>query len=59
MGIDFGTDWFKAAVAKPRTLDLCLNKDSQRKTEALVTFRDGQRFFASEAVNLVSLASRV
>jgi hypoxia up-regulated 1 len=56
MGIDFGTDWFKVAVVKPGIpLEVVLNKESKRKTETVVTIRNGIRYFGSDAVSLVSL----
>ena len=55
MGIDFGTDWYKVALVKPGIpLELILNKESQRKTDALVTIRDGVRYFGSEGASLVN-----
>ena len=54
MGIDFGTDWYKVAVIKPGIpLEVVLNKDSKRKTEAVVTIREGIRYFGSDGVSLV------
>jgi hypoxia up-regulated 1 len=54
MGIDFGTDWFKVAVVKPGVpLETVLNKDSKRKTEAVISIRDGVRQFGSDAVTVV------
>ena len=54
MGIDFGTDWYKVALVKPGVpLEIVLNKDSNRKTDAHVTIRAGIRYFGSDAVNLV------
>ncbi|KAI8619321.1 Hsp70 protein-domain-containing protein [Chytriomyces sp. MP71] len=53
IGIDFGSDWVKVSIVKPGVpLDIVLNKESKRKTDAVVTFRDGIRFFGSEAAGL-------
>lgn len=52
MGIDFGTDWLKVALVKPGVpMDLVLTKDSQRKSAAAVTIRDGVRYYGSDAVS--------
>ncbi|KAJ2549097.1 lumenal Hsp70 protein, partial [Coemansia sp. RSA 1933] len=38
LGIDFGTEWFTVALAKPgRPLDLVLNRDANRQTASVVT----------------------
>ncbi|KAJ3363550.1 lumenal Hsp70 protein [Allomyces javanicus] len=52
LAIDYGTDWFKAAVVAPGTpLDVVLNRESKRKTHALVTLRTDadERLFGSDA----------
>jgi hypothetical protein len=55
LGIDYGTDWYKVGLVKPGVpLDLVLNKDSKRKTEAVVTIRDGIRQFGIDGASLVS-----
>ncbi|KAJ1928628.1 lumenal Hsp70 protein [Tieghemiomyces parasiticus] len=52
MGIDYGTDYFKVAlVAAGKPLDIVLNRDYKRKTEALAIVKDEQRYFGVEAVN--------
>lgn len=54
MGIDYGTDWYKVALVKPGVpLEIVLNKDSKRKTEAVVTIRDGIRTYGADGLNLV------
>ena len=51
IGIDFGTDWLKIGLVKPGVpLDIVLNKESKRKSESIVTIRDGIRYAGSEAV---------
>lgn len=55
MSIDYGTEWFKVGLIKPGIpLDVALNKDSKRKTQAVVTIRDNERMYGSDAVALVS-----
>ncbi|KAJ3275514.1 hypothetical protein HDV01_000341 [Terramyces sp. JEL0728] len=53
IGIDFGTDWLKVSVIKPGGLiETVLNRESKRKTNAVVNIRDGFRTYGIEAVNL-------
>ncbi|KAF7732747.1 Hypoxia up-regulated protein 1 [Apophysomyces ossiformis] len=53
MSIDYGTEWFKVGLIKPGIpLDVALNKDSKRKTQAVVTIRDNERIYGSDAVSL-------
>ena len=54
MSIDYGTEWFKVGLIKPGIpLDIALNKDSKRKTQAVVSIRGEERIYGSDAVNLV------
>ena len=56
MSIDYGTEWFKVGLIKPgMPLDVALNKDSKRKTPSVVTIRNNERIYGSDAVSLVSL----
>ncbi|KAI7857208.1 Hsp70 protein-domain-containing protein [Circinella umbellata] len=53
MSIDYGAEWFKVGLIKPGIpLDVALNKDSKRKTQAIVTIRDDERLYGSDAVAL-------
>ncbi|RUO95484.1 heat shock protein 70 family, partial [Jimgerdemannia flammicorona] len=55
MSIDYGTEWFKVGLIKPGVpLDVALNRDSKRKTQSVITIRGEERFYGSDAVNLVS-----
>jgi hypothetical protein len=55
MSIDYGTEWFKVGLIKPGIpLDIALNKDSKRKTQAVVSIRGNERAYGGDAVNLVS-----
>ncbi|KAJ2799702.1 lumenal Hsp70 protein [Coemansia guatemalensis] len=55
VGIDFGTEWFTIALAKPgRALDLVLNRDANRQTAAVVTVDGLERTFGANAVALAA-----
>lgn len=55
MSIDYGTEWFKVGLIKPGIpLDVALNKDSKRKTQAMVTLREDQRLYGSDSLALVN-----
>ncbi|KAI8149158.1 heat shock protein 70 family [Fennellomyces sp. T-0311] len=55
MSIDYGVEWFKVGLIKPGIpLDVALNKDSKRKTQTVVTLRDKERLYGSDAVALSS-----
>ena len=56
MSIDYGTEWFKVGLIKPgMPLDVALNKDSKRKTQSVVTIRDGERIYGGDAISLVRI----
>lgn len=56
MSIDYGTEWFKVGLIKPgMPLDVALNKDSKRKTQSVVTFRNNERIYGSDAISLVNV----
>jgi hypoxia up-regulated 1 len=53
IGIDFGTDWLKVSVIKPGgSIETVLNRESKRKTNAVMNIRKGVRSFGIEASNL-------
>ncbi|KAJ3142510.1 Hypoxia up-regulated protein 1 [Physocladia obscura] len=53
IGIDLGADWLKVSIVKAGVpLDIVLNRESKRKTDAIVTVRDNIRYFGSEAAGL-------
>ncbi|KAJ3238030.1 Hypoxia up-regulated protein 1 [Chytriomyces hyalinus] len=56
IGIDFGSDWFKVSIVKAgvHQVDIVLNRESKRKTDAVVTIRDGIRYFGTDAVALTT-----
>lgn len=55
MGIDFGTEWFKVAIVKPKMFEVVLNEQSARKTAASIAFQKGDLVIGTEAKNLVFL----
>ncbi|KAL0952397.1 hypothetical protein HGRIS_006673 [Hohenbuehelia grisea] len=55
LAIDYGTDWIKASLMKPGVpFDVLLNKDSKRKIQASVAWKNSDRLFGSDAFNLAS-----
>ncbi|KAI9298831.1 actin-like ATPase domain-containing protein [Neoconidiobolus thromboides FSU 785] len=47
MSIDFGTEWIKIGLVKPSVpFDIVLNRDSKRKTQAVLTIRGTERTFS-------------
>jgi hypoxia up-regulated 1 len=53
IGIDYGTDWYKVSLIKPGpVIETVLNRESKRKTPALILIRDGIRYFGSDAAAL-------
>lgn len=55
LAIDYGTDWIKASLMKPGVpFDVLLNKDSKRKIQASVAWKQNDRLFGSDAFNIVS-----
>ncbi|KAI5474325.1 protein of heat shock protein Hsp70 family [Pseudohyphozyma bogoriensis] len=55
LAVDYGTDSFKASLVKPGVpFDVLINKDSKRKTPALLTIRGEDRSFGGEAANLAT-----
>ncbi len=53
IGIDYGTDWYKVSLIKPGpVIETVLNRESKRKTAAVILLRDGIRYFGSDAVSL-------
>jgi hypoxia up-regulated 1 len=54
LAIDYGADWIKASLMKPGVpFDVLLNKDSKRKIQSSVAWKNTDRLFASDAVNIV------
>ena len=55
LAIDYGSDWIKASLIKPGVpFDVLLNRDSKRKIQATVGWKNNDRLFGSDAFNVVS-----
>ncbi|KAG0263123.1 Hypoxia up-regulated protein 1 [Actinomortierella ambigua] len=55
LSIDYGTEWFKVGLVKPRVpFEIVLNAESKRKTPSVITIRGKDRAFSSEALNLAT-----
>ncbi|KAL0578059.1 lumenal Hsp70 protein [Marasmius crinis-equi] len=55
LAIDYGSDWIKASLMKPGVpFDVLLNKDSKRKIQATVGWKNTDRLFGGDAFNLAS-----
>ncbi|KAG7447381.1 actin-like ATPase domain-containing protein [Guyanagaster necrorhizus] len=55
LAIDYGTDWIKASLMKPGLpFDVLLNKDSKRKIQSVVAWKNNDRLFSTDAFNLAS-----
>ncbi|OBZ74656.1 Heat shock protein 70 lhs1 [Grifola frondosa] len=53
LAIDYGTDWIKASLMKPGVpFDVLLNKDSKRKIQSSVGWKQDDRLFGSDAANI-------
>ncbi|XP_076274014.1 hypoxia up-regulated Grp170 co-chaperone protein [Rhynchophorus ferrugineus] len=50
MSVDFGSEWMKVGIVSPGVpMEIALNKESKRKTPAIVSFRDNVRLFGEDA----------
>ncbi|KAI5643336.1 hsp70 protein domain-containing protein [Phthorimaea operculella] len=53
ISIDFGSEWMKVGIVSPGVpMEIVLNKESKRKTPAVVAFRDDVRTFGEDAVTV-------
>ncbi|XP_049875335.1 hypoxia up-regulated protein 1 [Pectinophora gossypiella] len=53
ISIDFGSEWMKVGIVSPGVpMEIVLNKESKRKTPAVVAFRDNVRTFGEDAVTV-------
>ncbi|XP_063538497.1 hypoxia up-regulated protein 1 [Cydia strobilella] len=53
ISIDLGSEWLKIGIVSPGVpMEIVLNKESKRKTPAVVAFRDGVRTFGEDAVTV-------
>ena len=54
LAVDYGTEWTKAALVKPGIpLQIVLTKDTKRKEQSVVAFKQAERFYGTDAFNLV------
>ncbi|KAH8849844.1 Hypoxia up-regulated protein 1 [Schistosoma japonicum] len=55
MSIDLGTEFMKVAVVLPgKPMEIALTPDSKRKTSTAIGFKNNERLFGSDAINLAS-----
>lgn len=55
IGVDLGGEFMKVSVVQPGApLEIVTNFASKRKTETIVTFYKGERFYASDALSYVN-----
>lgn len=53
MSVDLGTEWMKVGFVSPGVpMEIALNKESKRKTPAVLSFRDNVRLFGEDAQNV-------
>ncbi|CAK1582611.1 unnamed protein product [Parnassius mnemosyne] len=53
ISIDFGSEWMKIGIVSPGVpMEIVLNKESKRKTNAVLALRDGVRTFGEDAVTV-------
>ncbi|XP_025101931.1 LOW QUALITY PROTEIN: hypoxia up-regulated protein 1-like [Pomacea canaliculata] len=52
MSVDLGGEFIKIAIVKPGVpMEIVLNKESSRKTNNIIAFRNGERQFGNDAYN--------
>lgn len=50
MSVDLGSEWMKIGIVSPGVpMEIALNKESKRKTPAVISFRDNVRLFGEDA----------
>nr|XP_023019178.1 hypoxia up-regulated protein 1 [Leptinotarsa decemlineata] len=50
MSVDLGSEWMKVGIVSPGVpMEIALNKESKRKTPAVISFRDNTRLFGEDA----------
>lgn len=53
ISIDLGSEWMKVGIVSPGIpMEIVLNKESKRKTPAVIAFRDDVRTFGEDAVTV-------
>jgi hypoxia up-regulated 1 len=55
VGIDYGTESMKVSLVKPgQPFDVVLSRDSKRKIPSAISWKDQDRLFGTDAVNLAT-----
>ncbi|GJJ09364.1 hypothetical protein Clacol_003586 [Clathrus columnatus] len=55
LAIDYGTEWMKVSLVKPGSpFDVLLNRDSKRKIQSSVGWKNNDRLFGSDAFNIAT-----
>lgn len=50
MSVDLGSEWMKVGIVSPGVpMEIALNKESKRKSPAIISFRDNIRLFGEDA----------
>lgn len=50
MSVDLGSEWMKIGIVSPGVpMEIALNKESKRKTPAVISYRDNVRLFGEDA----------
>lgn len=53
MSVDLGSEWMKVGVVSPGVpMEIALNKESKRKTPAIISYKDNERLFGEDAQTL-------
>lgn len=53
MSVDLGSEWMKVGIVSPGVpMEIALNKESKRKSPAIISFRDNIRLFGEDAQTL-------
>nr|XP_061817890.1 hypoxia up-regulated protein 1-like [Nerophis lumbriciformis] len=53
MSVDLGSEWMKMAIVKPGVpMEIVLNKESRRKTPAVVCLKENERLFGDNALGV-------
>ena len=54
LAIDYGSEWIKSSLFKPGVpFDVLLNRDSKRKIQSTVAWKNSDRLFSTDASNIV------
>uniref|UniRef100_A0A3Q2FCG5 Hypoxia up-regulated protein 1 n=1 Tax=Cyprinodon variegatus TaxID=28743 RepID=A0A3Q2FCG5_CYPVA len=60
MSVDLGSEWMKMAIVKPGVpMEIVLNRESRRKTPAVVCLKDNERLFGDSALGSVKIPKTV